>query len=160
MEVRGYGDLGNEIKEYRMVGAEAEGKGDFALEFPPSPLGFALGARYVDGVTYCSFVAWLDIGDLGYFVCYRLPHERAIMFGMTIRRNRSVVCWVFALMLVGRGVVVADTSSGKADRPNVLVIMTDEHNASVTGCYGSKIVPHAEPGSTGVAGRGLRCCLH
>ncbi len=38
-------------------------------------------------------------------------------------------------------------------RPNLLVIMTDEHNASVTGCYGNEIVrtPHLD----GLAGRGI-----
>ena len=34
----------------------------------------------------------------------------------------------------------APAAGNLKDRPNILVIMTDEHNASVTGCYGNKIV--------------------
>ena len=31
-------------------------------------------------------------------------------------------------------------SGAPGDRPNILVIMSDEHNPRVTGCYGSRIV--------------------
>jgi choline-sulfatase len=38
-------------------------------------------------------------------------------------------------------------------RPNILVIMSDEHNAGVTGCYGNKIV--RTPNLDGLARRGI-----
>ncbi len=40
-----------------------------------------------------------------------------------------------------------------SDRPNILVVMSDEHNASVTGCYGNPIVqtPHLDA----LAARGI-----
>ncbi len=40
-----------------------------------------------------------------------------------------------------------------ASRPNILVIMSDEHNASVLGCYGNKLIrtPHLD----GLAARGV-----
>ncbi|MHC4499987.1 MAG: sulfatase-like hydrolase/transferase [Planctomycetota bacterium] len=37
-------------------------------------------------------------------------------------------------------VVAASTAGAKSKPPNVLVIMSDEHNAGVTACYGNKIV--------------------
>lgn len=40
-----------------------------------------------------------------------------------------------------------------AERPNVLVIMSDEHNASVTGCYGNKIIQ--TPNLDRLAARGI-----
>jgi hypothetical protein len=35
---------------------------------------------------------------------------------------------------------------GQTSQPNVLVIMTDEHNASVLYCYGNKIIRTPNPG--------------
>ena len=43
----------------------------------------------------------------------------------------------FVAFVIG-SVVLAPTRA--ADRPNILVIMSDEHNVAVTSCYGNKIV--------------------
>lgn len=50
-------------------------------------------------------------------------------------------------------VVAASTARAKSQRPNVLVIMSDEHNAGVLGCYGNKIVQ--TPSLDGLARRGV-----
>ena len=45
-------------------------------------------------------------------------------------------------------------SASAADRPNILLIMSDEHNAAVAGCYGNDIVrtPNLDAlAATGVA---------
>lgn len=44
-------------------------------------------------------------------------------------------------------------SASAADRPNVLLIMSDEHNAAVTGCYGNDIVQ--TPTLDALAGAGV-----
>jgi choline-sulfatase len=41
---------------------------------------------------------------------------------------------------LGFGAAAYAARARSAGRPNVLVIMSDEHNAGVTGCYGSRIV--------------------
>jgi choline-sulfatase len=51
-----------------------------------------------------------------------------------VRWNRPVICCVFAQLLLTPCVLAA------GDRPNILVIMSDEHNAGVLGCYGNKII--------------------
>ncbi|MCX7045585.1 MAG: sulfatase-like hydrolase/transferase [Candidatus Sumerlaeota bacterium] len=70
-----------------------------------------------------------------------------------------------ALAAAGGGIFAAENekeqSNGKrngargarAARPNILVIMSDEHNATVTGCYGNKLVqtPHLD----GLSERGV-----
>jgi choline-sulfatase len=53
--------------------------------------------------------------------------------------------------------VVPDLSFGKdrpAKKPNILVIMSDEHNAGVLGCYGNDLA--RTPNLDGLAGRGVR----
>ena len=37
--------------------------------------------------------------------------------------------------------------------PNILVIMSDEHNAAVLGCYGNKVI--RTPSLDGLASRGI-----
>ncbi len=55
-----------------------------------------------------------------------------------IRMMPSVICSVMLQLLVARGAFAAGAIIG--ERPNILVIMSDEHNASVLGCYGNRIV--------------------
>jgi len=43
--------------------------------------------------------------------------------------------------------------AAKISQPNILVIMTDEHNASVLGCYGNKII--RTPNLDGLAAKGI-----
>ena len=43
--------------------------------------------------------------------------------------------------------------SERPSRPNILVIMSDEHNASVLGCYGNKVV--RTPNLDRLAARGI-----
>jgi choline-sulfatase len=45
------------------------------------------------------------------------------------------------------------TNASTSKKPNILVIMSDEHNAGVTGCYGNKIV--RTPNMDGLARRGI-----
>ena len=58
-----------------------------------------------------------------------------------------------ACVASGGGMAPAAASPSRKDRPNVLLILSDEHNASVTGCYGNRIVrtPHLD----GLAARGV-----
>ncbi len=58
-----------------------------------------------------------------------------------------------ALAATGPRVLSARTVGKAGEKPNVLFIITDEHNASVTGCYDNKIVrtPHLD----GLAARGV-----
>ena len=37
-------------------------------------------------------------------------------------------------------------ASKKHDRPNILVFMSDEHTAAITGCYGNDVIrtPHLD----------------
>jgi len=46
---------------------------------------------------------------------------------------------VASMTVAGYATAPAKKTPGK-NRPNILVIMSDEHNASVTGCYGNSIV--------------------
>jgi choline-sulfatase len=48
---------------------------------------------------------------------------------------------------------VNTAGSERQDRPNILVIMSDEHNASVLGCYGNKVI--RTPNLDGLASRGV-----
>ena len=60
----------------------------------------------------------------------------------TIRRRdflRTAAAAVAEASIFPR-VHAANFVASRNDRPNVLVIMSDEHNAGVTGCYGSSIV--------------------
>jgi len=52
-------------------------------------------------------------------------------------------------LAAGRGPAVRRTG----DRPNILFVISDEHNASITGCYGNRLVqtPHLD----GLAERGV-----
>jgi choline-sulfatase len=56
---------------------------------------------------------------------------------MSIRLMSAAVLTAASVLV---NVAVAAAPASQSARPNVLVIMTDEHNASVLGCYGNKIV--------------------
>ena len=59
-----------------------------------------------------------------------------------------------AAAAVGRGAMAAANRPGKAPaRPNVIVIMSDEHNGGVMGCAGDKIV--RTPNMDAIAARGV-----
>lgn len=47
---------------------------------------------------------------------------------------------VASVAFAGCTTALAKKTPGSKDRPNILVIMSDEHNTSVTGCYGNSIV--------------------
>lgn len=78
------------------------------------------------------------------------------------RMSRPVVRGWLALILAvvslwcGRESWAEQTTSSQAAgrRPNILVIMADEHNAGVLGCYGNKIV--RTPNLDGLAAHGIR----
>jgi len=61
------------------------------------------------------------------------------------------VSWLWASFAL-TGAAAAD-STDVARRPNVLVIMSDEHQAAVTGCYGNRIVQ--TPNLDRLAARGI-----
>ena len=44
------------------------------------------------------------------------------------------------------------------DRPNILVIMSDEHNTAVTGCYGNKVVQTPNLDRIAAGGVTFDCC--
>ena len=69
---------------------------------------------------------------------------------MTMRRRTFLQAG--ALGTLG-SVALARTRPPK-DRPNILVIMSDEHNAAVTGCYGNQVVQ--TPNLDRIARRGRR----
>jgi choline-sulfatase len=56
-------------------------------------------------------------------------------------------------LVVGRGLVWAAETAAPRRRPNILLIISDEHNASITGCYGNTIV--RTPTLDGLAARGV-----
>lgn len=56
------------------------------------------------------------------------------MFGIRF----AIACAAFAVVSLRVTFAAADES--RPSRPNVLVIMSDEHNASVLGCYGNTVV--------------------
>jgi choline-sulfatase len=58
-----------------------------------------------------------------------------------------------ALSVVPSSSFAASTGGAKAKPPNILVIMSDEHNVGVLGCYGNKIVQ--TPNLDGLARRGI-----
>lgn len=73
---------------------------------------------------------------------------------LRISRRDAVRC----LLGTGAGLALprawgAAGPAGPGRRPNLLVIMSDEHNASVTGCYGNAIV--RTPNLDGLAARGV-----
>jgi len=58
-----------------------------------------------------------------------------------------------ALATVGRRIAWAGASTTASSRPpNILVIISDEHNAGVTGCYGNRIVKTPNLDSLAAAG--------
>ncbi len=63
---------------------------------------------------------------------------------------------IFHVALAAAFVVApqVNAAANKAqDRPNILVIMSDEHNAGVLGCYGNKVI--RTPNLDGLASRGV-----
>lgn len=61
-------------------------------------------------------------------------------------RSAAIVCLALASLR-------AVCAEAPAARPNILVIMSDEHNASVLGCYGNKVI--RTPNLDGLAARGV-----
>lgn len=71
------------------------------------------------------------------------------------RRTLTRTAAAVALLIVAASFARAETTTGvTARRPNVLVIMADEHNASVLGCYGDKII--RTPNLDSLASQGFR----
>ena len=67
-------------------------------------------------------------------------------------RFRSVLC--AAAVLVFAAALQFNTLGAEPQgRPNILVIMSDEHNASVLGCYGNNVI--RTPNLDGLASRGV-----
>ncbi|MCX7014704.1 MAG: sulfatase-like hydrolase/transferase, partial [Candidatus Sumerlaeota bacterium] len=67
---------------------------------------------------------------------------------------KSVAAGAAVASLPGAFSAAAESAAPKTDRkPNILVIMTDEHQAAVTGCYGNTIVQ--TPNLDGLAKRGV-----
>ena len=56
--------------------------------------------------------------------------------------------------------VTAEAKNPPSGPPNILLIISDEHNASVTGCYGNDTILTPESGPTGLARCGIRELLH
>jgi hypothetical protein len=54
-------------------------------------------------------------------------------------RFRSVLSAAAGLVLVA-ALQVNTVGAEPQGKPNILVIMSDEHNASVLGCYGNKLI--------------------
>ena len=65
---------------------------------------------------------------------------------------KKILAIVLAMVLAVAPQVLA-TRSERPDHPNILVIMSDEHNASVLGCYGNKVI--RTPNLDGLASRGV-----
>ncbi len=63
---------------------------------------------------------------------------------------RILACGLTGVLAVAAAAVAADAPAG---RPNILVIMADEHNASVAGCYGNPIA--RTPNLDRLAARGI-----
>jgi choline-sulfatase len=57
------------------------------------------------------------------------------------------------LLLLSLGMTLSALGANPAKQPNILLIISDEHNASVLGCYGNKIA--RTPNLDGVAARGV-----
>lgn len=71
-----------------------------------------------------------------------------------IARRRFLKAAGGAALAVGAPRVLSARAAGKTgEKPNVLFLITDEHNASVTGCYGNEVV--RTPNLDGLAARGL-----
>ena len=66
--------------------------------------------------------------------------------------SASLLCFILVLAF-GAAPKVTAAETGRHERPNILLIMTDEHNASVLGCYGNKII--RTPNLDGLASRGV-----
>ena len=70
------------------------------------------------------------------------------------RRNFLKAAGLSAVSLaLPKGLAAALGGAGNAKQPNIIVIMSDEHNASVTGCYGNDIV--STPNLDGLAANGV-----
>lgn len=66
------------------------------------------------------------------------------------------IAWGFVLTLLSGGWISSTgyhVLASDMSRPNILVIMTDEHNARILGCYGNKLV--RTPNMDGLASRGI-----
>lgn len=67
--------------------------------------------------------------------------------------KRAHAAFVSALALIATFFSVTRTTEAVAARPNILVIMSDEHNAAIMGCAGNTIV--RTPNLDRLAGRGI-----
>jgi choline-sulfatase len=67
-------------------------------------------------------------------------------------RFRSILC-AAAGMVFAAALQVKTAGAESQNQPNILVIMSDEHNASVLGCYGNKVI--RTPNLDGLASRGV-----
>ena len=68
--------------------------------------------------------------------------------------ERAIACVLVVTCMLGRIANSVQAANSK-DRPNVLVIYTDEHHFNTLGCYGGKVVgtPHIDS----IAARGALC---
>jgi choline-sulfatase len=67
-------------------------------------------------------------------------------------RFRSVLCAAAGLVFAA-ALQVNTAGAERQGQPNILMIMSDEHNANVLGCYGNKII--RTPNLDGLASRGV-----
>ncbi len=68
------------------------------------------------------------------------------------KQSASMLCAVVGVTLATATQANAAQSKPQ-NQPNILVIMSDEHNASVLGCYGNKVI--RTPNLDGLASRGV-----
>lgn len=71
---------------------------------------------------------------------------------MTMRRRTFLKGAAGSAVVAAAGPTLARPARPK-ERPNILVIMSDEHDAGVTGCYGNQIVQ--TPNIDRIAQRGI-----
>jgi choline-sulfatase len=71
---------------------------------------------------------------------------------MSMKKLSGILCAAAGVVLIASSQAKA-ASSERPGQPNVLVIMSDEHNVSVLGCYGNKII--RTPNLDRLASRGV-----
>lgn len=67
--------------------------------------------------------------------------------------DRSAKAALAGVGVASIGPWIAHAAGGRANKPNIIVIMSDEHDPMVSGCYGDKTV--RTPNLDGLAGRGI-----
>ena len=81
----------------------------------------------------------------------REPSRNRIHISMT-KLFRAIACFTAGLGFAATPQISA-AAAQRQSQPNILVIMSDEHNASVLGCYGNKVI--RTPNLDGLASKGV-----